>query len=84
MKVISITCHRARNRILRWLWLPLALKASEKLPAINRSTLFYLSKSLAAVHALALHTYTEKEWQQRHGQVPMSPPCLGGSQSEKS
>jgi BolA family transcriptional regulator, general stress-responsive regulator len=36
------------------------------------------------VHALALHTYTEKEWQQRHGQVPMSPPCLGGSQSEKS
>lgn len=31
------------------------------------------------VHALALHTYTADEWQERHGDVPMSPPCLGGS-----
>ena len=31
------------------------------------------------VHALALHTYTEQEWQDRHGSSPMSPPCLGGS-----
>lgn len=30
------------------------------------------------VHALALHTYTEDEWQSRFGSAPMSPPCLGG------
>jgi len=30
------------------------------------------------VHALALHTYTEQEWSDRHGSAPMSPPCLGG------
>ena len=33
------------------------------------------------VHALALHTYTESEWRQRHGDTPMSPPCLGGSKT---
>ena len=32
----------------------------------------------AGVHALALHTYTEMEWQSRQG-APQSPPCLGGS-----
>jgi len=30
------------------------------------------------IHALALHTYTEKEWQDAYGTAPMSPPCLGG------
>ena len=30
------------------------------------------------VHALAVHTYTGAEWQDRFGDVPMSPPCLGG------
>lgn len=33
------------------------------------------------VHALALHTYTRQEWQDRSGGAPMSPPCLGGSSS---
>lgn len=32
-----------------------------------------------AIHALALHTYTESEWRERHGEAPMSPPCRGGS-----
>lgn len=32
-----------------------------------------------AIHALAIHTYTEREWQDKHGEAPMSPPCLGGS-----
>jgi BolA family transcriptional regulator, general stress-responsive regulator len=32
-----------------------------------------------SIHALALHTYTTLEWQQRFGAAPMSPPCLGGS-----
>ena len=27
------------------------------------------------MHALAIHAYTEAEWQARFGQAPMSPPC---------
>lgn len=39
-----------------------------------------LSDELANdIHALAIHTYTEPEWRTRHGEAPMSPPCLGGS-----
>ena len=34
------------------------------------------------VHALALHTYTPAEWQQRQGEAPLSPACLGGSKAE--
>ena len=34
------------------------------------------------VHALALHTYTEQGWRDRHGAAPMSPPCLGGKSRE--
>lgn len=30
------------------------------------------------IHALALHTFTESEWRERHGEAAMSPPCLGG------
>jgi BolA protein len=30
------------------------------------------------IHALAIHTYTEEEWQETTGGAPMSPPCLGG------
>ncbi len=30
------------------------------------------------IHALALHTYTPDEWQEKSGQAPLSPPCLGG------
>ncbi|VAW94580.1 Cell division protein BolA [hydrothermal vent metagenome] len=33
------------------------------------------------IHALALHTYTESEWQDAFGAAPMSPPCLGGGKS---
>ena len=36
------------------------------------------SELAGGVHALALHTYTEQEWLDRHGGTPMSPPCLGG------
>ena len=34
------------------------------------------------VHALSLHTYTSEDWIKRFGDVPMSPPCLGGSAGE--
>lgn len=30
------------------------------------------------IHALAIHTYTEDEWNETSGGAPMSPPCLGG------
>ena len=30
------------------------------------------------VHALAMHLYTEKEWEQRQGSSPTSPDCAGG------
>ena len=33
------------------------------------------------IHALALHTYTPTEWKEKHGNAPMSPPCLGGSKA---
>ncbi|MEY8213502.1 MAG: BolA/IbaG family iron-sulfur metabolism protein [Colwellia sp.] len=32
------------------------------------------------IHALALHTYTEKEWHDHYAKnTPLSPDCLGGS-----
>ena len=34
------------------------------------------------VHALALHTYTPGEWQERQGSAPESPDCLGGSKAD--
>lgn len=34
------------------------------------------------IHALALHTYTEKEWHDYYADsVPLSPKCLGGSKA---
>jgi BolA protein len=33
------------------------------------------------IHALALHTYTEQEWQAKNGTAPMSPPCRGGGKA---
>ena len=33
----------------------------------------------SSIHALSIHAYTQTEWKTRHGDVPMSPPCLGGS-----
>ena len=35
------------------------------------------------IHALALHTYTAKEWKEKHGDAPMSPPCHGGSAKQQ-
>lgn len=37
-----------------------------------------LKEELAGpVHALAIHAYTAEDWRKRHGNAPMSPPCLG-------
>ncbi len=43
-----------------------------------------LSEELAGpVHALALHTYTPGEWEERNAAAPDSPDCLGGSKREQ-
>lgn len=36
----------------------------------------------AAIHALALHTYTPEEWKAKETEAPASPPCHGGRRSE--
>lgn len=42
-----------------------------------------VAESLAGpVHALALHTYTPQEWQQRKQAVTPSPDCRGGSKAD--
>lgn len=44
----------------------------------HRTVNHALAEELAGpVHALALHTYTPREWEERQG-APESPPCLGG------
>lgn len=53
---------------------------------VARHQLIYklLADELAGpVHALALHTYTTDEWQQRSGSVPDSPDCMGGSNTDE-
>lgn len=34
------------------------------------------------IHALALHLYTEAEWQAKNEQAPASTNCMGGSKKE--
>jgi len=52
----------------------------QRLLARHRQVNALLAEELAAsIHALALHTYTESEWQARFGAAPMSPPCAGGA-----
>ncbi len=51
----------------------------DKLIQQHRKVNSILAHELAHdIHALAIHTYTEKQWQDHHGGEPMSPPCLGG------
>lgn len=51
----------------------------ERLIARHRRVNGLLAEALAGpVHALALHTYTPDEWQQRGGELVASPNCLGG------
>ena len=53
----------------------------EGLRLVNRHKMIYglLSEQLAGpVHALALHTFTAKEWGQEKQKSPKSPQCRGG------
>jgi stress-induced morphogen len=46
--------------------------------AVNKA----LAKQLQnGVHALSIQAFTPAQWTQRGGQVPASPPCLGGSKA---
>jgi BolA protein len=52
----------------------------KKLVARHRMINQALAEELGgAVHALSLHTLTPEEWAQKAGQIPQSPPCMGGS-----
>ena len=35
------------------------------------------------IHALSMHLYTGAEWEERAGEVPLSPKCMGGSKHDK-
>lgn len=37
---------------------------------------------IRSIHALALHTFTPAEWQERNEVAHASPPCLGGAPGE--
>ncbi|MGL4351384.1 MAG: BolA family protein [Plesiomonas shigelloides] len=51
--------------------------AGQRLLARHRQVNGILADELAgAIHALALHTYTESEWQAR-GNAPRTPSCVG-------
>ena len=53
----------------------------ERLIKRHRAINAVLATELAQdIHALALHTYTEKEWHDYYEEnTPLSPNCLGGS-----
>ena len=52
----------------------------ERLIKRHRAVNSVLAEELAEkIHALALHTYTEKEWHDQYeNNTPVSPNCLGG------
>lgn len=53
----------------------------ERHRAVNR----LLSSELdGPVHALAIHAYTESDWERRLGGVPASPACRGGTAGASS
>lgn len=54
----------------------------KRLVARHQAVYRVLAEELAGpVHALAIHTYTAEEWQQKEATAPMSPQCRGGSKT---
>ncbi len=63
-KVIIVSDHFNGQRLL------------QRHRAVNRTLAEELSDH---IHALAIHTYTEKEWHEHYQEhPPLSPKCLGG------
>lgn len=59
--------------------------SGERLINRHRSVNAVLKEELAdQIHALALHTYTDDEWQNLYGNSPDSPNCLGGMKRQVS
>lgn len=59
--------------------------SGERLINRHRAVNSLLKDELANdIHALALHTYTEEEWQNLYGGAPMSPQCRGGMKKKAS
>jgi len=53
--------------------------ATKSLVQRHRTLNQLLAEQLAGpVHALSMHTHTKKEWLDKGGIVPDSPPCRGG------
>lgn len=48
---------------------------------VQRHQLVYgaLTDQMKKIHALALHLYTDEEWEARRYESPLSPNCMGGS-----
>ncbi|PRP91998.1 transcriptional regulator BolA [Enhygromyxa salina] len=56
--------------------------AGETLVSRHRAVNKALAQQLAAgVHALSIQALTPAQWDARGGEVPASPPCLGGSKA---
>lgn len=56
--------------------------ANKSLVQRHRTINQLLAEQLAGpVHALSMHTHTQKEWLDKGGIVPASPPCRGGGVS---
>ncbi len=41
-----------------------------------------LAEEMNIIHALALHTFTQQEWDAKQDKALLSPKCLGGSKHE--
>lgn len=48
--------------------------------AVQRHQLIYgaLTDQMQKIHALAIHPYTDEEWEARKYEAPLSPDCMGG------
>lgn len=57
--------------------------AGSRLIGRHRQVNTLLADALSGpVHALALHTYTPQEWQDRGNEIVQSPACRGGSKAD--
>lgn len=56
--------------------------ADEMLIKRHRRVNQTLADEMQKIHALALHTFTPREWAERQGRVEASPRCRGGGKNQ--